>query len=634
MLRFSILSNCFLLLTLFSNYALAEETSEYNEMVVSASLTPVLKTAIGSAVTIITAEDLKKRGALYLPDILREVPGLAVSRSGTFGTDTSVRARGAEANHTLVIIDGIEVNDPSLSSAFQFSNLSLENIERIEVLRGAQSALWGSDAIGAVINIITKKGTGPLEFNAGFEGGSFNTQNSSLGASYGNSLFNVNLNAGILSTDGTNIARTGTEDDGHHNRTYDLKLGLTPTDYIDLNYVRRHVKTETQTDPQPISAATVVIDATNNQTDVDQIYQKANARVSLFDDKWTNRFSFEETKNRTKFASTVFGASFSHGDTQRYSFQSDVNYETNTIINIGHDVSFLLEYEDDKAIGSFIGGASEVGLTTKSYVGEYRTSIAERLFISTGIRHDDNDFFDDATTYRVTGALKIPKSNSRIHVSYGTGVKNPTLSELFGNFPTFTGNPNLKPESSKGWDIGIEQYLFDNRLNFDITYFSNRITDQITGSNTTVTNTNGTNRIEGLEVAVSLSLIQDLDIAGSYTFTRADDANTQELVRRPKHIGSINANYAFLQDKANVNLGVIYNGEQQDNVFSFFPFTMSRTVLDSYTLVNFSSSYEVNQYVSLTGRIENLLDESYEEVFGFTSPGIAGYAGINLTLNP
>ena len=620
-------------ITLVSHLSYSATVEDKGEYVVTASLAPVSKSTIGSAITVITSEDIKKRGVNFLPDILREVPGLAVNRSGTFGTQTDVRARGAEANHTLVLIDGIEANDPSFGSSFQFAFLNAENIERIEILRGAQSALWGSDAIGAVINIITKKGQGPLELNAKFQGGSFNTQKSTLGGSYGNSLFNINLNADVLRTDGTNIARTGNEDDGHHSRTYDLKLGFTPGELFDFNYVRRVVKSETQTDPTPFTS-TVIVDAAGNQTDIDQVYQKAKASVSLFDNHWKNHFSFVDTKNRTDFASTVFGASFLNGDKTKFSFQSDLNFNTTPLVGISHDLSFLTEYEDDNATGSFIGGASQVGFITRSYAGEYRVGILERLFISTGIRHDDNDFFDDETTYRVTGALKIPETDSRIHVSYGTGVKNPTISELFGNFPTFTGNPNLTPESSRGWDIGIEQNLFDDKLNFDITYFKNLIADQITGSNQTVTNSNGTNKIQGIELSVSLTPFNNLDINGSYTFTDSEDANSLDLVRRAQHIGNMNLNYAFYEDKANINLGVNYNGTQIDNVFPPFPTPSFRAKLDSFTTVNLSGSYKLNDYFSFFGRIENLLDESYEEVFGFTSPGVAGYAGINLTLNP
>ncbi len=606
----------------------AEKKGEY---VVTASLTPVSKTATGSALTVITATDIKKRGSHYLPDILREVPGLAVNRSGTFGTQTDIRARGAEANHTLVLIDGVEANDPALGSTFQFAFLSTANIERIEVLRGAQSALWGSDAMGAVINIITKKGQGPVALNAGFQGGSFTTQKSTLGGSYGNALFNINMHADVLRTEGTNIARTGSEEDGHHNRTYDLKLGFTPGDLFDFSYTRRVAKSETQTDPQP-ATATIIVDAEGNQTESDQTYQNARASVSLFNKRWDNHLSFTHAKNRTDFTSSVFGASFLNGDKTKYAFQSDLNFQTNASFDIEHHISFLTEYEDDNATGSFIGGASRVGFITRSYAVEYRLALLERLFIATGIRYDDNDFFVNETTYRITGAFK-PTTDFRLHGSYGTGVKNPSISELFGNFPTFMGNPELTPESVRGWDIGVEQYLFDDRLNIDITYFRNLIADQITGSNQTVTNRRGTNKIQGLELSLSFSPFNNLDINAAYTYTDSKDANNLDLIRRPAHIGNINLNYSFYADRANVNVGVSYNGTQQDNVYPPFPTPAFQTTLDSFTVVNLSGSYKWNHQLAFFGRIENILDASYEEVYGFTAPRLGVYAGIELTLN-
>ncbi len=618
-----------LLLASLSTSAFSDDIEDKGEYTVTASLTPVSKAAVGSAVTIITSEDIEKRGLLFLPDILREVPGLSVVRSGTFGTQTQVRARGAEANHTLVLIDGIEVNDPAFGSEFAFANLTADNIERVEVLRGAQSALWGSDAIGAVINIITKKGKGPLEVRAAYEGGSFATNHTTFGGAYGNDLFNFNLNAEVLGTNGANIARSGDEDDSHNNRVYDLKLGMTPNEYIDINYVRRVVKAVTQTDP---SVSGIVTDATGNQTNSDQFYQKGTVSLSLFDGKWRNTASFQTSKNRSDFQSSTFGASFLDGDKDKYAFQSDVSFDTNRLTSIEHNASFLFEYEDDNAAGSFIGGRNQVGFLTKSYVGEYRVSIADRFFVSTGLRHDDtDDFFEDTNTYRVTGAYNLIETGSRLHMSYGTGVKNPTVSELFGNFPTFTGNPNLTPESSRGWDVGVEQSLFNDQLSFDVTYFRNLITDLITGQNNTVTNSVGTNSIQGLEMAFSYSPVYNLDINGGYTFTNSRDANQFELVRRPKHMGNININYSFLNQKANLNLGVNYNGRQKNTVFATPQF---RANLGAYTLVNLAASYKFSDAISFSGRIENLLDESYEEVFSFTNPGIAGFLGINLALNP
>jgi vitamin B12 transporter len=629
MLRFNSYYYFLSLLIPIPFHVFSEDIYEQDELVVTATLAPVPKNTIGSAITVITADEIEKRGNTFLSDILREVPGFAVNRSGTFGTLTQVRVRGAEANHTLVLIDGVEVNNPASSSEFNFGFLSSSNIERIEIIRGAQSALWGSDAIGAVINIITKKGQGPLSLKANFEGGSFATEHSELGMSYGNNFFNINLNADIIKTDGTNIARTGTEKDGFHGRTYDLKLGLNPFENFEVNIIARKVNSEIQTDAS--SNGFAVDGKGTDNTEIEQDFRKANVKISLLDDRWINQFNIESTKSNSIFNSSNFATSFSNGKKVKYSYQSNFNFDTSSYMNATHNFSILFDYEDDTARGSFVGGKTEVGFESKSYATEYQLGLNEQLFLTAGIRFDGNDFFDNATTYRFTGAFIIPETNSRLHLSYGTGVKNPTISELFGNFAAFKGNPNLKSESSKGWDVGVEQNLFEDKLNVDVTYFKNLITDQISGNNSTAVNSNGTNQIYGLELFSKLLLTDDFDINASYTYTRGDTATGIELTRRPMHIANLNMNHSFLRKKANLNLGVNYNGNQEDDVFVT---GLSRVRLSSYVLVNLSGRYKLNKFVSFKGRIENLLDESYEEVFGFTSPGIGGYLGINFTLNP
>lgn len=606
--------------------------THYQDLIVSATLSPVPKEAIGSAVTLITAADIEAKGLIYLADILRTVPGLAVNKSGGFGTLTDIRSRGAEANHTLVLIDGIEVNDPgNFTSGFDAGLLTTDNIERIEILRGAQSALWGSDAIGAVINIITKKGTGAPQLTAGFEYGSFDTQKTTLRASYGDTVFNINLGGAILSTDGINIARGGTEKDAHHHRTYDLKLGLTPTDWIEFAYVHREVSTDTETDPQP---SAIIVDSAGNQTMNAQRYQKGTTTIALFDGRWTQKLGIEHIKTTSNTLSSIFAPSFSDGERHKYTYQHDFKFEFDEMLNNRHDVSLLFEYQDDRAQGRFIGGGTEVGFIAKSYAVEYRLGLFNQLFLAIGARHDNNDFFENANTYRATAAYQFD-ARSRLHLSYGTGIKNPTISELFGNFATFTGNPNLKPETSRSWDIGIEQSLFDAQLLFDITYFNNRISDQITGFvssfGNTVQNSAGTNHIYGLEYHLTWHIQDDLKFTGNYTLTRADDANGNELVRRAKHIGSANIHYDFLNNKANLNLGVIYNGEQADTIFTS---SNRRIRLDDYLIVNLNGRYQLDKMISLYARIENLLAEDYEEIYSYQSPGIGVYAGFTLTLNP
>ena len=195
----------------------------------------------------------------------------------------------------------------------------------------------------------------------------------------------------------------------------------------------------------------------------------------------------------------------------------------------------------------------------------------------------------------------------------------------------FTGNPDLSPESSKGWDAGIEQRLFSDRLTLDATYFNNRITDLIQGSGITSRNLNGTSKIQGLELALDAKLSRELTLNGQYTYTNTKDANGTELVRRARHMASLNVNYGFLDDRANLNLGIDYTGEQRDIQFSNFFATSSAVTLDDFVLLGVAGSYRLTDNIKLTARLENLLDQDYQEVLGFDAPGIGAYVGVRTT---
>ncbi len=596
-------------------------------IVVTAAQLGLPKSAIGSTVTVITAEDIQKRGLIYAGDILREVPGVAISRSGTWGTLTNIRVRGAEANHTQVLIDGIEVNDPATDSAFNLGSLTLDNMERIEIIRGPQSALSGSDAIGAVVNFITRKGRGAGSLSGSVEVGGRDTLKAAIGGNFANDYFNYNINAEVLGTDGFNIARGAGEDDGHDNRSYDLKLGVTPFETLHLELVARHVDSDTDTDPQPSSR---VVDGAGNGTLVDQTYWSTRMQWSLFDYRWRHRLQVDTTETRNGFRSAF--PSSTRGRREKYAYQTGFSFATPAL---SHNPSFLFEYQDDSATGTFVGGGSEIGFISKSYAGEYHLGVFDRLFITAGARFDDNEFFDGAETYRITGAYNHKDDNMRFHTSYGTGVKNPTISELFGNFPNFMGNPDLKPESVKGWDWGIEQTWMDQRVLVDVTYFHNTITDQIIGRNNTVANSPGSNRIDGIEMVAKVDVKPNLSVSGTYTYTRAKDADGRESIRRARHIASLNLNYAFIDKRANINLGVHHNGEQQDTVFSCSPTscTQEGVTLDGFTLVNLNASYRINDALTTYLRVENLLDEGYEEVYSYRAPGINGFLGLKLNFN-
>lgn len=629
MLRFKSHFSFSLLLISIPFCIFADDVYDTKELVVTASRVPVPSYTVGSSMTIISGEQLKKQQTMFVLDILRNVPGLSIAKSGGIGTFTEVRARGAESNHTLVLIDGIEGNTEAVfGSAFSFSSLLAKDVERIEVLRGPQSALWGSDAIGAVINIITKKKKKGLAFNSGAEFGSLGTENLYAGLSAGDGAKYINFNAESLHADGINIARTGSENDAYYNRTYNLKAGIALFKNLELDFILRHINDDVDTDPQ---FGQLVTDRDGDKTNTKQTYINGKASITTFDDIWSHEFNYELVKSSANSFSPGFNF-HTNGDRIKFGYLSDVKIKTPSFFNTSHGLSLLLEYEDDTANGTFVGGRTDAGFITKTVATEYRLNLFDDLHISTSVRHDDQEFFKDSTTYRVSGTYNYRKTGTRLHSGYGTAIKNPTINELYGNFPNFTGNENLKPESSKGWDFGIEQTFLNHFLVTDITFFQNTIEDLIQGQNTTAINLAGKNKIKGVEFSLTSSPLDNFDINANYTFTNTEGADGLELVRRPKHIAGININYSFLSDKANLNLNVNYHGRRQD--FDFATFPASRVSLGSYTLVNLATSYTYNKYLSFFGRIENLLNDDYEEIFSYQTPGATAYAGINFSLNP
>ncbi len=626
--------------------ALAQSPDQtLSETVVTASriATPLIQ--VGSSISIITGEELEQRQIRLVSDALRSIPGVAVNRSGGPGTLSRVRIRGAEENHTLVLIDGIEANDIAFGSSFDFAHLLTSDIERIEVLRGAQSALWGSDAIGGVINIITKKGKGPTKISAELEGGSFGSGQLNANLSGGSERYHFSLGATGFHTDGTSVAPGGQEDDGYDNTTLSLKTGIIPRDNLNIDLVARYTSATTQFDPQdfafpPTATFGQVIDG-DDESDNEQIYGRLQATLELLDGNWTHRIGTAISDTENEFFRDGLKTNSTDGRKLKYDYQTDFSFDTPDFAAAHHTLTLAVEREEEDFVqrGATLDAPrnQDQDLSNTSVVGEYRLDLWDQLFLSSAVRHDNNDRFDDATTYRLTGAYVHPDTEIRLHSSYGTGVTNPSFTELFGFFPgTFVGNPDLKPEESESWDIGVEFPLLNNRASLDITYFHNDLEDEILptfDSQTflsSVENDQGRSRRQGVEIAGRAKLSENLNLTGAYTYTDSEDPDGQQEARRPRHTASLNLNYGFLQQRAQLNLGVTYNGDQED--FDFTTIPSGRVTLDSYTLVNLGASYRFNDQLTFFGRVENLLDDSYQDVFGFDTPGIGAFVGLKAEL--
>jgi vitamin B12 transporter len=610
-----------------------------DEIIVTATRLPLPVKSVGSAVTVITAEDIAQRKTTLASDLLREVPGLAVSRAGQVGAVTQVRMRGAEGNHTLVLIDGIEANNPALGFEFNFADMLTYDLERIEVLRGPQSALYGSEAIGGVISLETRgKGEAGFSAHGEVQGGSYNsTSGGATLAASGENAFG-SFSAMHYTTDGISSSAIQPERDGYETTTVHTKFGYSLSDQVSVKVVLRHADNENDIDQQDFAFPStptqgLVID-TNDTTESSQLYGLVQIDANAFDDRWLNtlRYSYVDTESEA-----FIGAVFDNGNDGR---RRKIEYQTSYLFGSGllnHALTFGGQFEAlefSNRFPAFPGATYRAEDDQTSLIGEYTLSSNSGWALSASVRQDNNDRFDDASTFRLAGSYLLSSVGSRFHASLGEGITNPSFFELFGFSPSsFSGNPGLQPEKSLSWDVGLEQALFDGRALVDVTYFNTNLEDEIatvfdfSTFLSTAENLQGESDREGVEVSGSFQINESWHTNFSYTYLDATEPNDDVEVRRPDHNAAFNLNHKFFSGRGNANLGLIYNGKQQDSEF-IFATPIERVELDAYTLLNLAATFDVNEAVEVFARVENLLDEDYVEVFGFRSPGRAGYVGV------
>lgn len=624
-----------------SQIAAADTTAAViDNIVVTANLEPTRMPDIGNAFSIIDRREIEQRQSIFVADLLQDLPGVAVSRSGTFGSVTTVRVRGAEANQVMVMIDGIKANDLATGDAFNFANLTAFDIERIEVIRGPQSALWGSEAMAGAINIITRKADRPFDAAGFFAAGSFDTVNGGARVGLAGKKGNVSLSASYLDTEGTNISRTGDEKDGYENLTMTLNGGYALLPNLQLEMTARHTDTTNDFDDGAFGPP---VDS-NQVTEATQTYLQAKGSLSLFEQFWTQqlRFTWVDTDNENRIDDTREGSSA--GQKLGVYYQSTVNLTRNDAGEATNSLTVAIDYEDEDykqrgIVQPFGDPNRDETMTNTGFVAEYQTKPMPRWAASLAVRHDDNSDFDSVTTWRAATSYAFDATNTRIRASAGTGQKAPTFTERFGFFTNFIGNPKLKPETSTGWDIGIDQGFFAARVVIKATYFNETLKDEINGfafdpgaGGFTAINEAGSSDRRGLETALQAHLTDNLGLNATYTYTDATQPGAAGIdrteIRRPRHMAAANLNYRFAAARANVNLNLSYTGDQEDDDFSSFPAT--RVTLDSYTLVNVAAEYMATETLTITARVDNLFDEDYENVFGFASPGIGAHVGVQM----
>jgi len=632
MSRIALLSSASIAALLLAAPAANADGDTVEKVVVTASrIGAVPEDRLGTAVTVIDKKQLEERQTRFVSDVLRDAPGVAVSRSGTAGGVTQVRMRGAEANHTLVLLDGAELGDP-FQGEFDFSGLLAGDIERIEILRGSQSALYGSDAIGGVINIIPRRGHGDLAAEAMAEAGSFATWMTAANAGYGDDQTDVFLSASHHAIAGSNVSRFGSERDGERNSSLFFNGGVRPLDNLELRALVRYVESYAETDPQDFDFLSptqgFAVDG-NETTDSDQLYGAVSAELAAFEGAWQTRATYAFADVERHNFSGGFASFFTAGDRHKASIASAVTFETG---QASHKLTGAIDWKRETYQNLPIGAPTPINdkreLETTGYVAAYDLSLGD-FDAGAAVRRDANDRFEDANTYRLQASYRL--GDTRLRASAGSGIKNPTNFELFGFDPgTFIGNPNLKPEKSVGWDAGLDHTFWDGKAKATVTYFQADLEDEIftdfippTFESTPKNRATKSNR-RGVELTLDAA-IGDWSLDAAYTYVDATEGGLDE-VRRPPHTASLNVTYRFIE-RASATVSVRYNGDQQDNEF-IFATPQDFVTLPAYTLVNLNASYDATDNIQLFARVENLLDENYEEVFTYRASGIAAYAGI------
>ena len=634
----------------------AQDVVTLPTIAVSPTTIPTPIEQIANSVTVVTAQDIERQQLRTVPDVLNAIPGLNVVQSGGPGGQTAVFIRGTNSNHVKVFIDGVEVGDPTTpNGAFDFAHLLTGDIERIEVLRGPQSGLYGSDAIGGVISITTKKGEGPPKATASVEAGSFQTFNQAFSLSGSQAQFNyafnvVHFHAGSVPVTPLDLLAPGVarNNDSYDNWTYSTRLGANLTDDFALNFSARYVDAKhglTADDAvnfPPNSAPEVLQDTQRNR----QLYTRGEAVWSLFDDRfknffgvsYTNQWSWFNDPNADSF--TPFGSvappTTNLGQKTRFDWRG--------VVKVVSGQTLVLGLEDERqslrtdSTATLAGAQTTTTASTGNKAGyvELQSEFAKRFFVVANVRYDDNESFGPHTTWRLAPAFIVPGIETKLKATYGTGFKAPTLVELYVSNPSLfqVANPNLRPETSTGYDVGFEQPLFDGRVSFGATYFSNDIRDLIVnvfnGATFTATYMNiGHAKTSGVEAFAAATVSEQLKLRADYTrtFTRDEDTGLG-LLRRPGNKASLSAIWTP-RDRLTLSTTVLYVSSWIDvnrDTSTFIP----RLDAPAYTIVNVAGNYRVDDHVTVFARADNLFNYQYQEPYGFLRPGLGVYGGIRL----
>ncbi|MBS0376857.1 MAG: TonB-dependent receptor [Proteobacteria bacterium] len=636
---------------LTTDCALAQEASDASsdsstdEVVVVATRTPEPLSKVGNTVTVLDAQDIQQSQAIVASDLLAQTPGLSIARTGGVGQPTSVFIRGAESDQTMVVIDGVPVTDPSLpGGGFDFENLLIGDFSRIEILRGSHSTLYGSQAMGGVINITTAEPTEPLTGGASLEGGSHATGygTANLGGRSDGLMWRVAADwygtSGIPSFDG-----------GHRDcasqiggASGQLRYDLSPEVQLDLR--AWYTQARTAFDGYDTPSFTFGDDHEYGKTQ--QLVSYAGLTFTSPDRTFTNRIAAQYTDSRTRNYDPDAPGNYGSPSTETfYGFGRNVRGEYQgtwqftpagqLVFGAQHEHSSI---ETDTPAYDVTPAPLSKSVNIDSGYLQAQYEVASGLTLTGGGRYDRHDVYGGHGTGQAAAAWVLPNQDTILRASFGQGFKAPSLYQLYSNY----GNQALRPEASNSWDFGVEQHALGGRAVAQVTYFQRTSRDLIsffdctTPSPLCATEPFGyyanieRSLARGVEVTGLLRPVEALTLSMNYTHTQTEDQSPgsstygNELARRPRDMGNVQVSYLW-PVRLTTTVVARYAGRTYDDA-------ANTIALGGYTLIDLRASFEIGSHVEVYGRIENLTDHHYETAYQYGEPGRSAYIGAKVTL--
>ncbi len=581
------------------------EDSVEEEIFVSALRMNTTELETGTSVAVITAEDIKAHGYSFALDAIAGIAGATVNQNGAIGGQATVRVRGASSDQTLVLIDGMVVNDPAApGGGYDFASLDVADIERIEILKGPQSTLWGTDAIGGVVNIITKRPQQGLNLQAFAEAGSFKTLRGGGAIGLANDTGDMRVGVTLVESEGISSADENdgnSEEDAFESLTLVARGGLNLRGGSRIEADLRYVNSDKDSDSFVFP---VGLQDGDERTESKTLSGNLRYTATLFDDRLVNdiQLGYAEIE-RNNFTNGV--PSFS-AEGERWIFR----YQGTLDVNERVRVAFGTERDKSKA------GGDKTTIDGVFVLVELRP--LKGLTLSVGGRMDEHDQFGSITTARV-GVAFTPIDSVTLRASWGEGFKAPTLFQTtFFCCGAMAPNADLAPEESDAFDIGVEYRFANNRGGIGLTYFDQRTENLINFSFLA----GGYNNIavaesRGVELTGHYLLGDTLHLSLDYAYIDAEDGAGNPLIRVPKHTGDLVIGWSP-NDRLGAALTARYNDEEQD----------PSGVVGDWWRIDLSATYTATENLELYGRIENLFDEEYQQVLGYGTPGLSASVGV------